>query len=367
MKVNNTLDLSKAEGNILLPESVLKDLSISALDISVLPDRKRYSELESKIADKYGVLGSHIILSNGSDELIESIARIHTGLNALTITPCFERLYEVNVKYDIDLTTYQLRPENDFQYTDLDHANILNVISDKNPSIIWICSPCNPTGTIIPQQSIKDILECSPNSTVVVDEAFVDIADIKLSNAHLVDYYPNLVVLNSFSKAYGLAGMRVGFGISSDELIQKLKKQQVLFNINSLGLDLALLALAYNNISREYDHVHTLADGIKTYIRNNASFHILNYETRLNLLCIRHIKMNSSEFSEALGQYGIKVKPLDEKLGLENLGYCRIMVPRESTEVRRLLNAFDDISKVRAGYFKNSIPVSTLVEVDRMT
>ncbi len=185
-----------------------------------------------------GIAADHIFLGNGSDECIDLLYRCfcNPGVDNVVICPPTYGMYQVSANInDVELRIAPLL--DDFQ---LNLAHIETLI-DEQTKLIWICSPNNPTGNSINRADIEMVLN-NFNGIVVIDEAYINFAKQKTFVQDLVDY-PNLVVLQTFSKAWGLAALRLGMAFASTEIISILNKVKPPYNINQATQDLALKAL----------------------------------------------------------------------------------------------------------------------------
>jgi histidinol-phosphate aminotransferase len=194
--------------------------------------------LKSRIATIKGVRPSQIFLGNGSDEAIDLLFRMvcRPGQDRMLHLPPTYGMYEVSANLnDVQLDAVQLTP--DFQ---LPVAEVLRNVMNTT-KIIFICSPNNPTGNSIKPESIEAILD-NFDGLVVVDEAYIDFSDAPSWTTRLADF-PNLVVLQTFSKAWGMAGLRLGMAFASEEIIALLDKIKPPYNINEATQELALKAL----------------------------------------------------------------------------------------------------------------------------
>jgi len=185
-----------------------------------------------------GIAADHIFLGNGSDECIDLLYRCfcNPGVDNVVICPPTYGMYQVSANInDVELRIAPLL--DDFQ---LNLAHIETLI-DEQTKLIWICSPNNPTGNSINRADIEMVLN-NFNGIVVIDEAYINFAKQKTFVQDLIDY-PNLVVLQTFSKAWGLAALRLGMAFASTEIITILNKVKPPYNINQATQDLALKAL----------------------------------------------------------------------------------------------------------------------------
>lgn len=195
-------------------------------------------DLKDAISNIKGVPIENTFLGNGSDEAIDLLFRAfcNPGKDNVIVLPPTYGMYEVSANInDVEIRKVSLLP--DFQ---LDMEKIAETI-DKNTKLIFICSPNNPTGNSINREDIETIL-ANFNGIVVVDEAYINYARQKTFIQELTEY-ANLVVLQTFSKAWGLAALRLGMAFSSTTVIDVLNKIKPPYNINQATQDLAFEAI----------------------------------------------------------------------------------------------------------------------------
>ena len=195
-------------------------------------------KIKNRLAEIKGVPAKNIFLGNGSDEAIDILFRAfcNPGVdNVITLPPTYG-MYEVSANInDVEVRKVPLRP--DYQ---LNMEAIAEVI-DEHTRIIFICSPNNPTGNSIDRQDIETIL-ANFNGLVVIDEAYINYSRQKTFIQELTEY-SNLIVLQTLSKAWGLAGLRIGMAFASEEIIEVFNKVKPPYNINEASQELALEAL----------------------------------------------------------------------------------------------------------------------------
>lgn len=200
------------------------------------------AKLKEKISSIKGVPSQNIFLGNGSDEAIDLLYRIfcEPGKDNVLLFPPTYGMYEVCAELnDIEVRKVPLTAA--FQ---LDMDSIEHII-DANTKLIFVCSPNNPTGNSIDKSDIE-ILLSNFDGLVIVDEAYINYARQKTLIPELTEY-PNLVLLQTLSKAWGLAGLRLGMAFAGEPIINYLNKVKYPYNINTATQQLALEAL--NNIS----------------------------------------------------------------------------------------------------------------------
>ncbi|OPB84849.1 histidinol-phosphate transaminase [Elizabethkingia ursingii] len=194
-------------------------------------------EVKEKLSALKNIPVSQIFLGNGSDEVIDLVFRIFCtpgNDKALVFTPTYG-MYEVSANIN-DTELLQLPLNCNFQ---IDRDAVIPFLKDENLKLIFICSPNNPTGNSI--ENVDFILE-NFNGIVFVDEAYIDFSSQK-SWTEKLEQYPNLIISQTFSKARGLAAVRVGIAYSSPEIISLLNKTKPPYNVSQLNQEAALIAL----------------------------------------------------------------------------------------------------------------------------
>lgn len=230
-------DEFKGEANVFL------DANENSLGSPLLKWYNRYPDpmqwkIKEKISSIKQVPVNNIFLGNGSDEPIDLLYRCfcEPGIDEVILFPPTYGMYEVSANINnINCNRVPLTPE--FQ---LDLEALESAIKPST-KIIWICSPNNPTGNSIDRQDIEMVLN-NFDGLVVVDEAYINFSRQKSLVSDLADY-PNLVVLQTLSKAWGLAGLRVGMAFASEEIVGFLNKVKPPYNISEPVQELALKAL----------------------------------------------------------------------------------------------------------------------------
>lgn len=205
-------------------------------------------KLRSKIAQFRNVQSENIFVGVGSDEAIDLLFRIFCApvTDRVIINPPTYGMYKVSANIN-DIRVDQVLLTEEFQ---LQTEKILNKVTDFT-KLIFVCSPNNPTANNINRDDIIELLD-NFEGLVVVDEAYIDFSEQK-SFASLVESHPNLVVLQTLSKAFGLAGIRLGVAIANPEVINYMMKVKAPYNINKLTSDAALKA---------FDHIEQIQENI---------------------------------------------------------------------------------------------------------
>ena len=226
------------------------------------PDPKQIN-LKTQISSIKRVPVNQILLGNGSDEVLDLIFRAFCEPNrdnVITVPPTYG-MYKVLANTNAIESREVLLTE-DFQ---LDVDGILNAI-DNQTKLLFICSPNNPTGNLIASVAIEKLLN-NFNGIVVIDEAYIDFADAESWTTRLQEF-PNLIVTQTLSKAYGMAGIRLGMCFASTEIISVLNKIKPPYNVNVLTQQVALKRILEDSkVQQEIEDIvkqrQLLAKGLK--------------------------------------------------------------------------------------------------------
>jgi histidinol-phosphate aminotransferase len=224
-------------------EGIFLDANENPIGSTVGGDFNRYPDpyqkiLKERIARIKKVNGEKIFLGNGSDEAIDLLIRLfcQPERDNIIILPPTYGMYSVSAHIN-NVAIKEVPLAENFQ---IDLKAVLSA-ADKRTKIIFICSPNNPTGNLIEEKSIISLLE-QFNGIVVVDEAYIDFVKDKSLIRHL-GKYRNLVILQTLSKAWGLAGLRLGIAFALEGIIEYLSKIKAPYNVNSSTQELTLKAL----------------------------------------------------------------------------------------------------------------------------
>jgi histidinol-phosphate aminotransferase len=201
------------------------------------PDPLQY-KVKKRLSEIKGVPVRNIFLGNGSDEAIDILFRsfCNPAVDNVIIVPPTYGMYEVSANIN-DVEARKVNLTEEYQ---LNLESIAEAI-DEHTKLIFICSPNNPTGNSINRDDIETLL-ANFNGLIVIDEAYINFSRQKTFIQELTEY-ANLVVLQTLSKAWGLAGLRVGMAFASEEIIEIMNKVKPPYNINEASQELALKAL----------------------------------------------------------------------------------------------------------------------------
>lgn len=220
---------------------VKEAMASHTFDFEIYPDGYA-ADLRHAVAEKYNIDGDQIVFGAGSDELISLICRafLYEGTNTVMATPTFPQ-YRHNAL--IEGATLKEIPTLANGKHDL--TAMLAAI-DQHTKVVWLCSPDNPTGTLLTREELTQFMQQCPKDVVVVlDEAYYEyVAESdRLPLEETIFTYDNMIVLRTFSKIYGLAALRVGYALTSRDIAQQLNVVRGPFNVSALAQQLAKIAL----------------------------------------------------------------------------------------------------------------------------
>lgn len=293
-------DEFEGDGNIFL------DANENPLGSAVLGEFNRYPdpkqwELKEKLAKIKGVKPDQIFFGNGSDEAIDLLFRAFCEPQkdrALLFPPTYG-MYKVQANIN-NTPVDEISLNTDFS---LPVAKIEQVIN-PNTKLLFICSPNNPTGNLIAKPDIIKILECF-KGLVVVDEAYIDFAE-EGSMLSEIDTYPNLVVLQTFSKAWGMAALRLGMAFAQRKTIDILNKIKYPYNVNILTQQYACKAI--DRIQQKNEMVKLILEQRKKLRKELEKISFIEnvYNSDANFVLVK--VTNATQVYKALVKKGIIVR-----------------------------------------------------------
>ncbi|MDP9042136.1 MAG: histidinol-phosphate transaminase [Bacteroidota bacterium] len=230
---------------------IFLDANENSLGSTATPAYNRYPDphqvkIKQRLTEIKGLPYQHIFLGNGSDECIDLLYRVFCspGKDNVIIHPPTYGMYEVSAHiHDVEVRRAALT-----EHFELDLAAIENLV-DEQTKIIWICSPNNPTGNTFERRNIEMILN-NFDGLIVIDEAYINFSRGQSFIRELTEY-PNLVILQTLSKAWGLAGLRLGMAFASEFVIDVMNKIKPPYNIGQATQEIVLQALAGTDVVNE--------------------------------------------------------------------------------------------------------------------
>jgi len=319
--VPHKIKLDANENPFDMPEQIRKLIAeeVGKHSFNRYPDPAAMA-LRELLAAELDVSADQLAIGNGSDELINYIIAAFGGGKVIFSSPTFS-IYGIFAKVwgtevvDVPLSAdFHIKPD-----------DIISAANAGGRSVVFICYPNNPTGNCFSQQAILDIIERS-NAIVVVDEAYHEFAGETFLPQ--LEQYENLVILRTFSKAFGLAGLRTGYMIAGRRIIREIMKVKMVYNINSLSQKIALILLEHKDevfpyvekILRERDRLTQRLDGLNK---------ITPFPTDANFILFRMESDAEAVFS-ALLENGILIRDLNKPGLLENCLRVTVGKPEEN-------------------------------------
>ena len=306
----------------------------SLSDLNLYPDSTNY-ELRVKIAKRFGVKAENVFVGNGASEIIYYLALSFLNSGDEVIVPKITYpLY--NIAFKMMKATIISSPMDKYR---IDVDKMIGLINKKT-KMIAICNPNNPTGDTLTKDEMKYFIKKVPeNIILVVDEAYMDFADNDIfpdTISLIKNGLENLYIIRTLSKAYGLAGLRVGYGIGNHKINEEMQKVKLPFNISLIAQRAAIAALndddflkkTVDNIKSEKVRIYSELKKMKlNYIKSNTNFILID------------VGMDSDMVTEELEKNGILVRN-SKSYGMENC--IRITVGTEKQNTR-FLSVLHDI------------------------
>ncbi len=287
---------------------VQKAVTDIVANMALYPDDSMM-KLKLALQKRFDIAEENLIIGNGSDQVIEFImhakAESSTKILINSVTFAMYEIYAKHVGAEVIRTVSQEHNLEEFY----------DLYKSEKPDIIFLCTPNNPTGDAIDVNNMMTFLEKVDNNTlVVVDGAYMEYAAFKeeskkIDPKELIKKFSNVIYLGTFSKAYGLGGMRVGYGISSAPVIQELYKLRPPFNITTLSLEAACVALE-DEIFVQKSIISCFSE-MKRYevFATKQKIDIIDSYTNFVTLCLQE-HQNSTELANALLRKGMIVRDL---------------------------------------------------------
>lgn len=311
-----------------------KQAILDELDqLAIYPDG--YSALlRTHVAKHVGVNEAELIFGNGSDEVVQIICRalLNPQTNTVMATPTFPQY-----KHNAVIEGAEIR-EVPLVNGDHDLDAMLSQI-DENTTVLWVCTPNNPTGTYVKKQALIEFLSNVPKHVlVVVDEAYYEyvVAEDYPQTVPLLRDYPNLMILRTFSKAYGLAALRVGYGIANADLIQKIEPAREPFNTSRVAQAAAIAALEDPEFITEC--INKNKQGLKQFYQFCEQLKLDYYPSEGNFILI-DFKRDSDEVFQALLKKGYIVRS-GNALGFPTHLRITIGTEQQNEEIIEILRDF---------------------------
>lgn len=318
----------------------IKNMTNALWDVHRYPDMSAY-KLKSALAKLYKLKRENIILGNGSEGIMAYIARafVQPGHEILTCENTFIGFYIIARSVGANIKTVPLK----------DHRFDIDALAksiSKKTKVIYICNPNNPTGTYITKTEFDKLMAHVPSHVLVIlDEAYFEFAKVRSDYPDSMDYrYDNVLTLRTFSKAYGLSGVRIGYGFGHEDLIANLHKVKLPFEPGVIAQEGALGAI--------FDKPHLRRTIVNNIRRYEETFEFLTKHqfnpipSATNFICIKTGSSEASDYLfEQLLNYGVIIRKL---IANEMPDYVRISLGTK----KEMKHFYESMEKILPEYDK---------------
>ena len=294
----------------------------------------RLDDLRQKWARYRGITLEQVFVGVGSDEAIDLLMRVfcEPGRDEILTTPPTYGMYKVAARINnVGVSEATLTPK-----FELDARAVLSRVTQRTKLII-LCSPNNPTANILSMNEIERIL-IDFNRLVVVDEAYIDFSDTG-SLCHLLDRYPNLVILQTLSKAFGLAAIRMGAALAHPSVISWMMKVKAPYNVNQLTADVAMQA--FDHVDRMEEHVRSIIserNRLQKALADHPDVDTI-FPSDTNFILVRFKR--AQQWYEYLASRGVIVRYRGDQIHCENTLRITVGTPAENDRLLEELAKHD--------------------------
>ena len=336
--ITNIIKLASNENPFGFPESAKQAIINQLNDLTRYPDANGF-ELKAAVSKKFGVAPNQVTLGNGSNDLLELFAHTFAGEKDEIIYSQYAFIVYPLVTKAINAVAREIPAKN----WGHDLEGFLAAINEKT-KLIFIANPNNPTGNFLTEAEVDRFLAKVPENVIVVlDEAYTEFTaeNERLNSFGLLQKYPNLIISRSLSKAYGLAGLRIGYAVSNPEIADLLNRVRQPFNCNSLALASAVAVMNDDEFVKKVAENNRLemaryeafcqAQGLE-YIPSKGNFITIDF------------KQPAAPIYEALLREGVIVRPI-AGYGMPNHLRISIGLPEENDRFfKALIKVLKDIA-----------------------
>ena len=308
---NQTLVELCSNENPYGPSPGARDAIIRHIDELALYPDPRGGDLKRALADQYGIATDQIVLGNGSHELLMQVAQVFAGPDTHVVASQYGfAVYAIAAAaVGAHFEAVDALPFDNEMAGGHDLDAIAAAVG-ADTHLVYLANPNNPTGTWFGIDALASFLSRIPTDTVVaIDEAYAEFVDAPewASAIPLVQKHPNLIVLRTFSKAHGLAGLRIGYGIAQTELIGWLERIRESFNVNLLGLAAAEASLRDQNaLERSVSQNKIERERLAELLRARGLF---VFPSQTNFLLVRFGEA-ATRIDEALRAHNVVLRPM---------------------------------------------------------
>ena len=321
-----SVKLDANEGDKDLYLDLLKKLGESDITLNYYPDDS-YSELKKEINNYVGYEPKNITVGNGSSELLDLCVKtfVDKDETILSLDPTFS-MYSIYAQV-FSAKYIGAKAEEDFK---LNVDSIIKDIKENNPKLIILCNPNNPTGSVLTKEEVRKIVK-STDALIALDEAYMEFGDESLID-EVMDY-DNLLIVKTVSKAFSLAGIRMGYIVANEEIITSIEKVRAPYNLNSLSTYIATEALRQKE--RMFDYVKKIKEEREKIYKAVVDLGVKAYPSGANFV---FFKSDIDDLQKKLVEKDVLIRKFSGKLD----GYYRVSIgTKEQNE--KFLKAFKEV------------------------
>lgn len=319
------------------PPASIREAAASC-DLSRYPDPES-AEFTQALAARLGISAGNIIAGSGSTEILRlaALAYLGPGDTVFIPTPTYGEYELAGRIAGADIVHYRLAEKRSFR---LDTDDLIKHVKKVSPKAVFICNPNNPTGQYLSRREIESVITALPDSLIVLDEAYIAFTRGAWDSTILLKY-DNLLIVRSLTKDFALAGLRLGYGLASQPLIETLKKVRPPWNVSSAAQRAGLAALECSDYLQQSC---LRIESCRRYLM--AAIESMRYQTLDTSANFFLVKTgNAAEFQQKLLKNGILVRDC-ASFGLPD--HIRI-APRNMADCRKLVKAMKKIAGGKHG------------------
>ncbi len=309
--ISGSIKLASNENPLGPSPRVRAALEAQIIDVARYPDGGGY-ELRQALAQRHALDPACVTLGNGSNDVLDMVARVFLGVGRESLFS--QHAFAVYPLSSMAVgATLRVAPATEFGH---DLAAMRDLISERT-AVIWIANPNNPTGTRLTAEALHGFISETPAEViVVVDEAYFEYVDAEdhPDASRWLDEFPNLIVTRTFSKAYGLAALRIGYGLSHPDIADLLNRVRHPFNVNSFAQAASLAAL--DDVDYLQRSVECNAQGMQQVTAGVRRLGLGFISSSGNFLCI-DLGRDAAPIDQALLRQGVVTRPV-ANYGLPN-------------------------------------------------
>ncbi len=302
-----------------IPDGLEDFLRKEINSISHYPDPDA-GELARKIASLHNIPANRILVTNGATEAFYLIAQLYEKKNGVIFYPSFAEYEDAYRIFGNNLTFINIKKHETF-------------IPEKDTSTVWYGNPNNPDGTIIPIEATEQFCKNNPETRFIVDEAYVEICTDATSAIKLTDKYNNLIIVRSMTKAFAIPGIRIGYIVTSEKIINEIKNIKMPWSVSTLAIK------AGEFITKNY---HSILPNKNDILKHSKEFqnninHINGFEvtfSECNFFTVKMQASNSNELKQYLiSNYGILIRDASNFRGLDSRHFRISVQTKENNQM----------------------------------